>query len=119
MPLTTQQIATLVGGELAGPSGLTVTAMGSLDAAGPDHLTFISDARYAERWPTSRAGAALAPRGLHLPPNDGRAVIRVGDVDAAVSAVLTVMAPPAVGPETGVHRSSVVEPSAEIGRDAR
>ena len=119
MPLTTQQIAELTGGELIGPPNVHIVSMQRIDAAQPDQLTFVSHERYAARWPGSRAGAALVARSLELEPSNGRAIIRVADVDIAVARVLEALAPPPVRPELGVHASAVIEPTARVDADAR
>lgn len=119
MPLTTRQIAQLVGGELVGPADVAITSIERVDAAGPGQVTFVTDERYAQRWAHSRAAAAIVARSLSLSPSNGQAVIHVDDVDRAVIRVLEAMAPPPVVPAQGVHASAVVESSAMLGASVR
>jgi UDP-3-O-[3-hydroxymyristoyl] glucosamine N-acyltransferase len=119
MPLTTGQIAELVCGELTGPPDVTIRTMQRIDAADPDQITFVIDARYAQQWSGCRAGAVLAARDLALQPSNGQAIIRVDYVDAAVIRVLEALAPPAVLPQLGIHPSAVVEPTATLGENVR
>lgn len=115
MSFTTQQIADLVGGELAGPGDIAIEGIESLEAAEPRHLTFVNDGQHAERWAPSRAAAAITAHASDLPQIPGKALIRVDNVDLAVAKLLEAMAPPAAAVAPGVHRSAVVADTATLG----
>jgi UDP-3-O-[3-hydroxymyristoyl] glucosamine N-acyltransferase len=117
--LTTRQIADLTAGQLQGPGDLPIAAMESLAKAAGGQITFVADEKYARDWPASRASAALVPRKLDLQPGDGRALIRVDNVDLAVAQFLEAIAPPPCQPDPGVHPTAVVEPSARLGPGVR
>jgi len=117
---TAQTITQLVHGTLTGPGDLLVTGVRALDRAGPDHVSFVGDKRYADRWARSRCRVVLVTRGLELPPRDEPvAVIRVDHADLAMTAVLERFAPPIDRPPAGVHPSAVVDPSAKLGEGVR
>ncbi len=119
MSMTTRQIAELVGGTLEGPGELSISGMERLDRATAEHLTLVTDGKYAKGWSASGAKAALVGKGVELEVGEGRAAIWVGDVDLAVAKVLEAIAPPVCQPMVGVHGSAVVESSAVIGTGAR
>lgn len=119
MPYTTQQIAELVDGTLAGPADLEVRSLAELDAAQPGQLTFIGSEQYADKWPASQASAALVSRSIELQPIEGRAVIAVDNADLAMAKVLAAFAPSTPKPAQGVHRSALVDPSAVLGPGVR
>ncbi len=115
MSHTTQSIAELVGGELAGPGGLAIDGVAEISRARPGTVTFIGSEKYAGKWPASHATAALVSRGVEVPPIDGRAVITVDNADLAMATLLALFAPPVPRPAAGVHPSATVDPSAELG----
>lgn len=119
MALTTQQIADLVGGRLSGPGELDVVGVQGLDEAGPRHIAFITESKYAEAWPRSRAAAVIVGENEVLAEVSGKAVIRVKSVDLAVAQTLEAFAPPPPELPAGIHPSAVVSSTAIIGQGAR
>lgn len=133
--LTASQIAELIGGQILGATDTPITGLETLDLAGPNDLTFIGDARHAERWPDCKARLALIDRklvereagvlqhsGKPTPgtPGDNRALIAVDHVDLAMAKILEHFAPPPPEPpEIGIHPSCVIHPTAKIGTGCR
>jgi UDP-3-O-[3-hydroxymyristoyl] glucosamine N-acyltransferase len=85
--------------ELAGHLGATLVpfdaegvlaAVGPLDAAGPDQLTFASDDRHLEAARTCAAGAILVKSPID---GVGRPQLVVGNVDAALIEAMRLFAP--------------------------
>src|SRR5689334_7226317 len=113
MALTAQEIAARVGGELIGGGDTVVGGVETLEAAGPDQITFIRDSRHAPGWAASRAGVALIGKDVQVDAGH-RALIRVADADLALALVIELFAPPIVRPSAGVHPSAIVEPTATI-----
>ncbi|HEX7010779.1 MAG TPA: UDP-3-O-(3-hydroxymyristoyl)glucosamine N-acyltransferase [Phycisphaeraceae bacterium] len=116
---TTQQIAQEVGGELVGPADLRIDGLEELALAQPGQLTFIGEGKYAGRWASSQASAALVSRGIQVEPGPGRALIFVDNADLAMAALLERFAPSAVLPPVGVHPTAVVDPTARLGEQVR
>ncbi len=119
MPMTTRELADLVGGELRGPADLSLEAVEVVDRARPGYLTYVGDDKHAQRWADSAAAAALVDAKLELEPGPDRALIVVDDVDLALAAVLERFAPPPVLPNDGVDDHAVVNPTARIAASAR
>ncbi|MHB1157149.1 MAG: UDP-3-O-(3-hydroxymyristoyl)glucosamine N-acyltransferase [Phycisphaerales bacterium] len=128
--LTASQIAELTGGRTLGAIDTPITGLETLDFAGPNDLTFIGDAKHAERWFDSKARLALIDRKLVSdkagwlkpsgPPGDNRALIVVDHVDLAMAKILEYFAPaPPEPPEIGIHPSCVIHPTAKIGTGCR
>jgi UDP-3-O-[3-hydroxymyristoyl] glucosamine N-acyltransferase len=119
MAWTTQSIAQLVGGRLSGPADLVIEAMESVEQARPGHLTYVTSEKYARLWASSNASAALVPLDLAVECPPGKAVVAVANVELAVAAILSAMAPEPVLPEPGVHPTAHVEASATVDPAAR
>jgi UDP-3-O-[3-hydroxymyristoyl] glucosamine N-acyltransferase len=112
MPLTADQVARLVGGELIGPGTVRLTAIAPLEFAGPGELVFVESSRYLPYLARSRASAVLLPPALRGAAQGPATQIVVPNVRAALRSVLATLYPP---PEAawGIH------PTARLGRDVR
>lgn len=117
-PFTPDDVAGWVGGRVSGEGTLTLTGLAQVDDAQPGELTFIGSSAYADRWPGSRASAAMVGSDLDLRPGEGRALVVVDNADLAMAAVLGRLAPAAVGPPVGRHPSAVVADDAEVADSA-
>ena len=111
---TVRQIADRLGGGLVGSSDIVISGAEQIDIAAQGQVTFISDPRYARRWPRSKASAALVSRGIELEADPARALIHVDNADAAMVTLLAMFAPPQPRPGVGTHPTAVVDPSAEL-----
>jgi UDP-3-O-[3-hydroxymyristoyl] glucosamine N-acyltransferase len=112
MPLTADQVARLVGGELIGPGTVRLTAVAPLESAGPGELAFVESSRYLPHLAHSRAGAVLLPPPFRGAVQGPATQIVVPDARAALRTVLLALYPPP-GPAWGIH------PTALLGRDVR
>ncbi len=115
-PFTVAEIASRIGAELAGAArgDLLIDDVGTLERAGPSHLSFLSNPRYAEQLRGTKAGAVL---------------VRVGAVgrEAPETTLLVAADPyrsfarasqmfyPAPSAMPGVATSATVEPGATLG----
>jgi UDP-3-O-[3-hydroxymyristoyl] glucosamine N-acyltransferase len=117
---TLGQLAEALGATLEGDPRRLVTGVAPLESAGPDEVSFLTHARYAEAARTSRAGAFVAgadAAGLPAP------VLRVRAPQQALVDLLNLFHPaPTVVP--GVHPTAVVatdariDPTAAVGAHA-
>lgn len=117
----TQSIAAATDGQLIGPGDIAITGLDTVDDAGPGDLTFIGNAVYAQKWPRSRASAALINASIdpRPEPGDGRALIVVENVDLTIAELLKQIEPPPAELNAGVHPSAVVDPSAKLGNQVQ
>jgi UDP-3-O-[3-hydroxymyristoyl] glucosamine N-acyltransferase len=124
---TLGRIAEALGATLEGDPARVILGVASLDAAGPEHVSFLANSRYARAAARSAAGAVVVGRGVAGLP---QALLRVDSPQAAMITLLRLFHPePSVKP--GIHPTAVVaagasvDPSAVVGacavveRDAR
>ncbi len=114
------ELAALAGADLAGDPDRPIRGISTLEAAGPEDLSFLTNPRYRDEALASRAGALLVSRNLSpetladLRPD----LVFCDDAYRALAVLMTVLFPlPEVEP--GVHRTAAVAASAEVDPGAR
>lgn len=116
-------LAQMLGGELVGRADVVLSDVAGIEHAHAGALTFIRSPKYAARWATSKAGAAVVSRGISVVGHDPaqKALIVVEDADLAMVKLLEVVERmmPRHRPMAGVHPSAVVDPSAQVAGTAR
>ena len=110
--LTAREIAEAVGGRVVGDDSAAVRAIAPLDRASADELSFLSSARYAALYESSRAGVVLLPPELADSPGSSRARIVVAKPHEALLSLLPRLYRQA-------ERVAGIHPTAVIGRGAR
>ncbi|MGH7658412.1 MAG: LpxD N-terminal domain-containing protein, partial [Gemmatimonadales bacterium] len=110
--LTAQAVADLVGGRLFGDGNVTLRAVGALDRAEADTLSFLASARFRSSFGSSRAGAVLITPELAGEPGGPSTRIVTPKPQEALQAVLPLLYPTAV-------TLPGLDPSVRIGRGAR
>lgn len=106
---TLDELAGLVGGKIVGDGNLCISGLNSLDLAGEGEITFISNAKMAERLAASRAAACIVPEGIE----PGMDCIQAADPDYAATVILRhFLARPFQA--TGVHPTAHVGSGCEI-----
>lgn len=110
-------LAAACGGRLVGDDVPAVRGIRSLEAAGPDELAFVTDAK-GPRGPAASGAGVLLVRSAD--PYPGRTVIEVADPSAAVASLLWLFHPrrtarPGIHPTAILGEGAAVDPSAEIG----
>lgn len=115
--LTAEAVAQLVGGRLVGAGGAAVTAIGPLDRAGPETLSFLTGPRYLAAFRASRAGLVLLPEQYAGEAEGPARRVVVADPYRAVQAVAAVLYP-AAAPEPGTHATVIRGPGTVIGEGA-
>jgi UDP-3-O-[3-hydroxymyristoyl] glucosamine N-acyltransferase len=124
---TLGRIAEALGATLEGDPARLILGVAPLDAAGPEHVSFLSHARHARAAAGSAAGALVVGREVSGLP---QALLRVDSPQAAMIALLRMFHPepasvPGVHPTAVVAAGAYVHPSAAVGacavieRDAR
>ncbi|AQQ70103.1 UDP-3-O-acylglucosamine N-acyltransferase [Limihaloglobus sulfuriphilus] len=112
---TLKEIAEMTGGRLIAPSGdAAINRVNSIDSAGSDQITFISDMKYLDNLRKSSAAAVLSPQQLE---DVNMAQVVVKDVNAALIAVLEKFAP-SFDITPGIHPSAVIDAAANISDTA-
>src|SRR3954471_21019509 len=118
---TLAEIAALTKAHLADPAraGLRISGLASLDEAGPSHLIFFDNLKYAGQLAQTRAGACLVSERFAgaIPPHV--AVLRVADpfqafVTFAREFHAAVLRPPSWFGSTAIAASAVLHPTAHL-----
>lgn len=107
-------IARLLDCELHGNGDVEISGVKGIDEAGPGELTFVANAKYLAKLPTTTAAAViLAPDvpAVQLPS------LRTPNPYFAFARALELFYPPYTPPE-GIHPTAVIAPSARIGAHA-
>jgi len=114
---TLGRIAEALGATLEGDPARVILGVAPLDAAGPEHVSFLSNARYTRAAARSAAGALVVGRDVGGLP---QALLRVDSPQSAMIVLLRLFHPePAAVP--GIHPTAViaagasVHPSAAVG----
>jgi len=112
-PLTLAQIVSRLGGRVVGDEQLSIRQVGSLEHAGPDQITFLSDSRHSAKLAATRAAAIiLAPENETLTARPRIVAQKPYAYFARVSQLFNRV----VRQEPGVHPSAVVSKDASLGR---
>ncbi|MGH6778946.1 MAG: UDP-3-O-(3-hydroxymyristoyl)glucosamine N-acyltransferase [Bradyrhizobium sp.] len=121
---TLAELAALTGADLADPSraGQQVRELASLDEAGPMHLTFFDNLKYADRLASTKAGACLVnPRfEAKVPPHV--AVLRAAQPFRAFVLVARELHRDTLRPQSwfgcvGIAPSAIIDPTARLEDD--
>src|SRR5688572_13495441 len=111
-PLTLGEIASRLGGRVAGDAGTLISQVGSLESAGAGQIAFLANIKHRDKLAATRAAAVIVPPvGEKL---TARPRIVCDDPYAYYARVsqifnpLTVQAP-------GIHPSAVIEAGARLG----
>lgn len=104
-------IATALGCELAGDGGIEIAGVAGMDHAGPEHLTFLANPKYAHKVKHSRAGAILAAEPMAI----ATLVSRNPYVDFARALELFYRPPK---PAPGIHPLAFIAATAVVGENA-
>src|SRR2546430_3447958 len=111
---TLGQLAEALGATLEGDAARVVRGVAPLESAGPDDVSFLTDARYHPAARASRAGAFVAAAGVGGLPAP---VLRLAAPQQAMICLLLLFhpAPPLL---PGVHPSAVVAADARVDATA-
>lgn len=112
--MTLAELARVLGAELRGNPDHPITGVAGLEEAGPEHVTFVANPRYAAFARTTKAGAVLVAPDFH---DISAATLRTANPYLAFAkAVQLFYKEPEYAP--GIHPTAVIDPTARIGRDA-
>jgi UDP-3-O-[3-hydroxymyristoyl] glucosamine N-acyltransferase len=113
MAMTLEQIAQLVGGQLAGDPGCRIEDAAPMEHATPEHITFAEKGPSLKRIAQTKAAAVLVPPG-HVEPD--KSLVQVKNPRLAYAKVLAVFHPQR-RPVAGIHPTAVIGEGCTIGRD--
>jgi len=102
--------------ECAGNADLPIRGVATLEEAGPDEISFLSNPKYEKTLSTTRAGAVVVATGQAAP--DGMTVLRVADPYAAITMLIIRIHGFRKHPGHGVHPDAQVHDTAQVGENA-
>jgi UDP-3-O-[3-hydroxymyristoyl] glucosamine N-acyltransferase len=106
-------LASAVGGRVLGDPERALSGVATLEEAGPDDLSFLTNPRYRDAAERSRAGAILVGPGSEL---TGRDLLEAAEPYLALAEILDRMHPEP-RPVPGVSPDARVAPDVRLGRD--
>lgn len=124
MSMTVGEIASLVGGALAGDPQRAISMIARLENARSDELAFFASPKFQKYLPQSGAGAVLVPESFEdklMEGNSAPALIRVKDPYQSFLLAAKYLVPEpepfweGVHPTAVVHQQASVHPSAWLG----
>jgi UDP-3-O-[3-hydroxymyristoyl] glucosamine N-acyltransferase len=111
-PLTLGEIASRLGGRIAGNGATVIRQVGSLERAQPDQIAFLANLRYREKLAATHAGAVIVGQEAEALTSIPRIVCeRPYAYFARVSQLFN--AP--ISQTTGIHATAVIDQAARIG----
>ncbi len=118
---TLAEIAALAGAHLADPSraGQSIKGLASLDEAGPSHLAFFDNLKYAGQLGATRAGACIVSRRFEADVPAHVAVLRAAQPFRAFVQVARELHNDALRPQSwfgveGIAPSAIIDPGAHL-----
>ena len=115
MTFTARELAERVAGLVEGDPDRRLAGIAPAGSAGPEHLTYVVNEKYARHLADNDAGAALVPPELAVEAN-GTTLIRVENPELAFSKLI-VLCVPNEDRRPGVHPTAVLEPGVVLGAD--
>jgi len=112
--LSLGQLAEQIGGTLEGDPDRIVRGMASIEAAGCDEVTFLSNVKYEKHVAESKAAAVIVPRDYAGP---GESLIRCEDSYFAFRQAMVLMYGFRQAPMRGVDERACIDPSAKLGEN--
>ena len=111
-PLTLGEIASRLGGRVAGDPQTLIRQVGTLERAGADEITFFANPRYKAQLAQTRAGAVIVgPQSEALTERPRL----VAENPYALFARVSQLFNPVLSQAPGVHPSAVVAPGVRLG----
>ncbi len=108
------KIASTLGARLEGDAELEITGVAGIEEAGPGHITFVSNPKYAAAARTTKASAVIVADDF---PALATATLRTSNPYLVFAGAIELFyQPPRYAP--GIHPTAVVHPSARIGKNA-
>lgn len=116
---TSQELSTLLNGELIGHTNQNVDGPEQLEKAKINHVTFIGSSKYVKFWADSKASIAVVNDNLNVEPGENRALIKVKNADLAMARILELFNPPTPVFNVDIHPTAVIDETAKLGENCK
>ncbi len=115
--LTLSELVQWIDGDIVrGESGLSLTGMAALDAAGPQDVSFLGNEKYYQQFLATKAAVVIVPRGVTTGA-ESTALIAVDNPTLAFSVVVRHFAAAVRKFTPGVHPHASVDATATLDRE--
>ena len=114
-----EEITTLIDGEQIGYCEDKIFAPEQINNAEKGNVTFIGNSKYARMWENSNASIAIVYEGIKIIPEDGKAFIKVKNVDLAMAILLEAFAPDSPHFEDDIHPTAVIDKTVKLGKGCK
>jgi UDP-3-O-[3-hydroxymyristoyl] glucosamine N-acyltransferase len=115
--INAEEIAKLTSGIIIGDNNKTINGLNSIKDAGCDDLTFLSDKKYLKYLKNCNAGIILINKDFEYEINHSSTYVAVDDAYKAIVVVYNFIDAKINKPESGIHRTAVIEESTVIGKN--
>jgi UDP-3-O-[3-hydroxymyristoyl] glucosamine N-acyltransferase len=112
--MTVAELAREIGAEVVGDGSVEVTAVNTLDAAGPGQVSFLANARYGRQLERTGASAVIVAPGVRV-PTDRVVLLKSPEPYLAFTKAVVRLHGHRKHPFAGVHPKAHVDPTATIG----
>jgi UDP-3-O-[3-hydroxymyristoyl] glucosamine N-acyltransferase len=113
---TLKELADLVGGKIIGDPAVVITAVNTLEAAGPGEISFLSNPKYHRQLETTRATAVIVtPEFAEAHAGQATNLLQVADSYFALRQVMVEIYGFRQQPSGGIHAMANVSPQASLG----
>ncbi|HSY04284.1 MAG TPA: UDP-3-O-(3-hydroxymyristoyl)glucosamine N-acyltransferase [Acidobacteriaceae bacterium] len=109
------ELARVLQAELRGDPDLEITGVAGIEEAGPGHVTFVANPKYAAMARTTSAAAILVSPDF---PDVPAATLRMANPYLGFARAIEIFFQPPALP-AGIHPTAVIHPTATIGANAR
>jgi len=108
------ELAQRLGAECHGKADSVITGVAGIEEAGPGHVTFVANPKYAGLAKRTKAGAVLVAPDF---PEIEASTLRIKNPYLAFAKAIEIFHPaPSYAP--GIHPTAVIDPTAQIGEGA-
>lgn len=102
--------------EIDGDPRIAISAVNTLESAGPGELSFLTNPKYRNALPRTKASAVILDRSSEAP--NGLTAVRCDEPYAALSAAIVRIHGYRKHPQWGIDSSASIAPNAQIGEGA-
>lgn len=117
MSMTLGELAERIGAEVRGEGGRAVSACAALDDATAEQVSFLANAKYADRLATTQAGAVILSPADSVNAPSHLALLVADDAYFAFRQAMVALHGFREHPQPGVSELACVDPSATLGQD--
>ncbi|MBU3012177.1 UDP-3-O-(3-hydroxymyristoyl)glucosamine N-acyltransferase [Polaribacter vadi] len=116
---TVKELCSLINGELIGNCEDVINAPEQIEKAVKGQVTFIGNSKYERLWKSSNASVAIVFEGIKILPEEGKAFVKVKNVDLAMAVLLEAFQAEAPFFETEIHSTAVIDKTVKLGKNCK